>query len=93
MVILLVQSPCQMRLQQAPKARDVTALCSAQLAAGDVVYLASTGPAQYQYGFQLLGPEQPLAGQEEQVCYASSAKSCLRYQNASVSFMQISATV
>ena len=55
----------------------MTVLCSAQLAVGDIIYLASTGPAQYQHGFQMLGPDQPLAGQEEQVCYASSAKSCL----------------
>ncbi len=55
----------------------MTVLCSVQLAVGDIIYLASTGPAQYQHGFQLRGPEQPLAGQEEQVCCASSAKSCL----------------
>ncbi len=55
----------------------MTVLCSAQLAVGDIIYLAATGPAQYQHGFQLCGPEQPLAGQEEQVCCASSAKSCL----------------
>ncbi|KAL0035862.1 hypothetical protein WJX77_005685 [Trebouxia sp. C0004] len=43
-----------------------------QLGVGDIIYLASTGPAQYQYGFQLLGPEQPLAGQEEQAASTSA---------------------
>ncbi|KAA6420117.1 MAG: DNA polymerase lambda [Trebouxia sp. A1-2] len=54
----------------------MTGLCAAQLAVGDIIYLAFTGPAQYQHGFQLLGPEQPLAGQEEQA--ASSSASALR---------------
>ena len=45
-----------------------TILSITQVAIGDVIYLAVTDPAQYQYGFQLLGPEPVnIARQEEQV--------------------------